>query len=256
MAKHWIAIVAALGMVIAACGGSRPENSTASEPAGELLVSAAASLTDAFGDVEAAFEAAQPEVDVVLNLGGSSSLREQILEGAPVDIFASANASNMERVVDGGLVYGAPRVFARNVLQVAVPSGNPAGIAGLQDFDREELLIGLCAEAVPCGAFAREALENAEVIAAIDTNEPDVRALLTKIEAGELDAGITYVTDVASTGGSVEGVDITAGFNVVAEYPIASLADAPNAGAAAAFIAFVVSDEGRAILDSHGFGTP
>lgn len=256
MAKHQIAIVAALALVIAACGSPRAENSTASDPAGELLVSAAASLTDAFGDVEAAFEAAHPEVDVLLNLGGSSSLREQILEGAPVDVFASANVSNMERVVDEGLVLGAPQVFARNVLQVAVPSGNPAGIAGLQDFDREELLIGLCAEAVPCGAFAREALENAEVIAAVDTNEPDVRALLTKIEAGELDAGITYVTDVASTGGSVEGVDIPVGFNVVAEYPIATLADARNAGAAAAFAAFVVSDEGRAILDSHGFATP
>ena len=126
----------------------------------------------------------------------------------------------------------------------------------MEDFDREDLLIGLCAEAVPCGAFARQALENAQVTAAIDTNEPDVRALLTKIEAGELDAGITYVTDVASTGGGVDGIDIPIDVNAVTEYPIATLVDAPNSGAAAAFVAFVISDEGRFILESHGFGTP
>ena len=95
-----------------------------------------------------------------------------------------------------------------------------------------------------------------QVTAAIDTNEPDVRALLTKIEAGELDAGITYVTDVASTGGGVDGIDIPIEVNAAAEYPIATLVDAPNPGAAAAFVAFVVSDEGRSILESHGFGTP
>lgn len=256
MAKHRIAIVAALALGMAACGGADAADSTASDPAGEVLVSAAASLTDAFADIEAAFEATQPKVEVILNLGGSSSLREQILEGAPVDVFASANETNMARVVDGGLVSGTPQVFASNLLQVAVPSGNPAGVAGLDDFDREDLLIGLCAEAVPCGVFARQALGNAQVVAAIDTNEPDVRALLTKIEAGELDAGITYVTDVASTDGSVNGIDIPIEVNVVAEYPIATLVDAPNPGAAAAFVAFVISDEGRSILESHGFGTP
>lgn len=256
MAKHRIAIVAALALGLAACGGADAADSTASDPAGEVLVSAAASLTDAFADIEAAFEATHPKVEVILNLGGSSSLREQILEGAPVGVFASANASNMARVVDEGLVAGAPQVFARNLLQIAVPSGNPAGITGLEDFARGDLLIGLCAEAVPCGALARQALENAQVSAAIDTNEPDVRALLTKIEAGELDAGITYVTDVASTGGGVDGIDIPIDVNAVVEYPIASLVDAPNPGAAAAFVAFVISDEGRSILESHGFGTP
>ena len=161
MAKHRIAIVAALALTMAACGGADAADSPASDPAGEVLVSAAASLTDAFADIEAAFEAAHPKVDVILNLGGSSSLREQILEGAPVDVFASANASNVARVVDEGLVVGTPQVFARNLLQIAVPSGNPAGIADLEDLAREDLLIGLCAEAVPCGAFARQALENA-----------------------------------------------------------------------------------------------
>ncbi|MGH8915010.1 MAG: molybdate ABC transporter substrate-binding protein, partial [Acidimicrobiia bacterium] len=200
--------------------------------------------------------AANPGVDVILNLAGSSALREQILEGAPVDVFASANTSNMDQVVEAGEVAGEPEIFAYNLLQIAVPAGNPAGVTSLGDFADEELLIGLCAEDVPCGEFARTAIENAGVVPAVDSNEPDVRALLTKIEAGELDAGVTYVTDVESTGGSVEGVDIPEDVNVVAEYPIATLADAPNPDAAAAFVAFVLSDEGQSILTSYGFTSP
>ena len=129
-------------------------------------------------------------------------------------------------------------------------------MTGLEDFAREELLIGLCAEDAPCGDFGRQALENAGVTPSIDTNEPDVRALLTKIEAGELDAGITYVTDVLSTSGTVEGVDIPAEVNIVAEYPIAALAGAPNPDAAAAWVEFVLSEEGQAILTSYGFTSP
>lgn len=248
--KIRMALLMALVVVLAACGddGGSVE--------GELLVSAAASLTDAFADVEAAFEDANPDVDVVLNLGSSSSLREQILEGAPADVFASANTSNMDQVVEAGEVEGEPEIFVRNLLQIAVPSGNPAGVTGLEDFGRDELLIGLCAEEVPCGDFAREALANAGVTPAIDTNEPDVRALLTKVEVGELDAGITYVTDVASTNGAVEGVDIPDDQNVVASYPIAALTNAPNPEAAAAFVAFVLSDEGQAILAEYGFAAP
>ena len=223
---------------------------------GELLVSAAASLTDAFAEVEAAFEAANPEVDVVLNLGSSSSLREQILEGAPADVFASANTSNMDQVAEAGEVEGEAEIFVLNELQIAVPAGNPAGVTGLDDFANEDLLIGLCAEEVPCGSFGREALEKAGVTPAIDTNEPDVRALLTKVEAGELDAGIVYVTDVLSTAGAVEGVDIPEEFNVVAAYPIAALVNAPNPDAAAAFVDFVLSDEGQAILVEFGFSSP
>jgi molybdate transport system substrate-binding protein len=223
---------------------------------GELIVSAAASLTDAFREVESAFEDVNPEVDVVLNLGASSALREQILEGAPADVFASANTSNMDQVAEAGGVDGKPEIFVTNLLQIAVPTGNPAGVTGLQDFARDELLIGLCAEDVPCGEFGREALASAGVTPAIDTNETDVRALLTKIEAGELDAGITYVTDVMSTGGTVEGIEIPEENNVVAEYPIAALAAAPNPEAAAAFVEFVLSDDGQAILKGYGFSSP
>lgn len=223
---------------------------------GELLVSAAASLANAFAEIETSFEAAQPGVNVVLNLGGSSALRTQILEGAPVDVFASADVGNMNRVVEAGEVSGEPRVFARNRLRIAVPVGNPGGVAGLDDFGDERLLLGLCTSGVPCGDFAREVLARAGVVAALDTNEPDVRALLTKIELGELDAGITYVTDVTSAGGRVEGIDIPDELNVLADYPIAVLTGAQNPRAGEAFVGFVLSDEGRGILAKHGFTLP
>lgn len=229
---------------LAGCGGRGGE---------ELLVSAAASLTGAFSEIESAFEETHPDVDVILNLGGSSALREQILEGAPVDVFASANMSNMNEVVAEGETAGRPRVFAVNRLEIAVPAGNPARVDRLGDFSDDGLLLGLCAEAVPCGDLAREALANAGVIPAIDTYEPDVRALLTKVQAGELDAAITYVSDVVSAGGTVEGVEIPESVNVTAEYSIAVLAGAASQGTATAFIELVLSDEGQAILSEYGF---
>lgn len=242
-------------ILASACASTGTGEAGGYETGGEVLVSAAASLTDAFSEIEAAFEFDHPGVDVVLNLGSSSSLREQILEGAPVDVFASANTSNMGHVVEAGVAVS-PTIFALNRLQIAVPEGNPAGITGLEDFAREELFIGLCAEEVPCGDFARQVLDEAGVVPSIDTNETDVRALLTKIEAGELDAGITYVTDVLATGGAVEGVEIPDELNVVAGYPIAVLTSAPNPDAASAFVDFVLSADGRSILEEFEFSVP
>jgi molybdate transport system substrate-binding protein len=246
-----VTIMTLLALVGAGCAGSGDESVN-----GEVLVSAAASLTKAFTVIEDAFEDANPGIDVSLNLASSSSLREQILEGAPVDVFASANTSNMNRVSEAGAVAGEARIFAENTLQIAVPAGNPAGVTGLVDFANQELLIGLCAEDVPCGDFGRQALDNAGVTPSIDSNEPDVRALLTKIEAGELDAGIVYVTDVISMEGGVEGVEIPENQNVVAEYSIAILVDAPKAEAAAAFVSFVMSDAGQGIMGEYGFIAP
>jgi molybdate transport system substrate-binding protein len=254
--RSWLVLTSVL-LTLTGCGtGGGTTTTAASTIKGDLLVSAAASLTDAFAEIERAFEASHRGVDVTFNFGGSSSLREQILEGAPVDVFASANTSNMLQVFDAGQVAGEPRTFALNRLQIAVPDGNPGGVAGLEDFGREELLIGLCAAGVPCGDFARELLANADVVPAVDTDEPDVRALLNKIALGELDAGIVYLTDVASSGGSVEGIDIPDDVNVLAEYPIAVLANAPNPEAAAAFVAFVLTEEGQAILARYGFASP
>jgi molybdate transport system substrate-binding protein len=240
--------------VTTAAGDAGDATTGAAESAleGTITVFAAASLTDTFNAVGDAFEGANPGVTVEFNFAGSSALREQILAGAPADVFASANPSNMTQVVDAGAATGSSP-FVENQLQIAVPTGNPAGVTGLADFADGDLLIGLCAEEVPCGQFGREALAAAGITPSIDTNEPDVRSLLTKIEAGELDAGIVYRTDVLAAGDAVEGIDIPADQNVIATYPIAALAESANPEAAAAFVAFVLSPEGQDILAEYGF---
>lgn len=245
-------LICLASLLLAACG---PEPAGGQRAGSKLLVSAAASLSDAFSEVAIAFEKTTPEVDVILNLAGSSALGRQILEGAPADVYASADGAQMDRMVAAGEVSGDPRVFVLNRLQIAVPAGNPAQVAGLADFARDELLIGLCAPAVPCGDLARRALARAGVAAKPDTHEPNVRALLSKLEAGELDAGLVYATDVDSSA-RVEGIDIPTQQSPVAAYPIALLAGAPNPPAGAAFIEFVLSDAGRVILSRHGFDSP
>lgn len=244
-----VALALAVMVVLGGCRGAGAGED-------ELVVSAAASLADAFAAIADGFEQATPGVDVVLNLGGSSALREQILEGAPVDVFASANPATMDDVVAAGLVLGQPQTLARNRLVIAVPARNPGGVSGLEDFDEEHLLIGLCADGVPCGDLARETLSSAGVTPSVDSNEPDVRALITKIAEGELDAGITYATDVVSHSEAVAGIAIPEGHDVVAEYRIAALARSANADAAAAFIAFVLSASGRETMAEFGFDPP
>lgn len=221
-------------------------------PHDEVTVSAAASLTDAFTAMADEFEK-RHGIEVVLNFGPSSGLRDQILEGAPVDVFASANTANMDAVA--GELAGEPSTFARNELVIAVPAGNPAGVTGLGDLAREELLVGLCAAAVPCGDYARAALAAAGVTLSIDSDEPDVRSLLTKIEEGELDVGIVYVSDLVGRA-SVFGVGIPDEHNVAADYPIGVLAHAPHPVAARSFVDFVLSEEGRRILADYGLAAP
>jgi molybdate transport system substrate-binding protein len=239
----------------AACGDDTA-HTTAATGGGELTVFAAASLTDAFESLAAAFEAANPGVTITLNFAASSALREQIVAGAPADVFASASNSDMDQLAAAGALAGEARVFARNRMTIAVPAGNPAGITGLADFADPDLLIGLCAEEVPCGKYARRALESAGVTPSLDSNEPDVRSLLTKIAAGELDAGIVYVTDAASAGDAVEAIAIPDADAVEATYPIAVLADAPRPETAAEFTAFVLSAPGQEILAGFGFLAP
>ncbi|GAA1055810.1 molybdate-binding protein [Agromyces luteolus] len=262
-----VALAAAVVGVLAACAGgagdadgtggpgpATPSTADALE-SGTITVFAAASLTDAFEELAARFEERHPEVDVVLNLGGSAALAQQVVAGAPADVFAAAAEPPMATVVDAGLADDAT-VFATNTLELAVPTGNPAGIAGLDDLAREELRIALCDESVPCGAAAATLLDEAGVDAAPDTLESDVKAVLTKVALGEVDAGLVYRTDVRSSGGSVEGIDVPAAASVVNRYPIAALAEAPHPAAAAAFTAFVTGPEGRDVLDRLGFGAP
>ena len=223
---------------------------------GTLTVFAAASLTDAFTDLGDRLMAQNPSLEVRFNFAGSSGLATQIVQGAPADVFASANPAQMAVVTDEQLQAGEPQVFAENVLQIAVPAGNPAGITGLRDFAREEPALAVCAPDVPCGAAAEQVFELAGVTAVPDTLEEDVRAALTKVELGEVDAALVYASDVASAGDAVEGIEFAEAEEAVNDYPICALADAPNSEAAAAFVDLVLADAGQQALRDAGFREP
>lgn len=246
-------LLVALAVTVGASGcgaGGQNEEQTV------LRVFAAASLTDAFTELAAAFEEQQPDIDIELNLAGSSALRAQILAGAPADVFASASIPVMDEVDEAGLTLDEPQVFASNSLEIAVPVGNPANLTGLGDFERQELFLGLCASGVPCGQLADDLLAEAGVTPTIDTREPDVRALLEKVATAELDGGIVYATDVLAAADRVDGVEIAADFDAAARYPIAALGEGDSPDIGPEFTAFVLSASGRAILADHGFGAP
>ncbi|CAM3175505.1 molybdate ABC transporter substrate-binding protein [Stackebrandtia soli] len=237
--------------IVGGCSGTPTD-----EPGGGITVFAAASLTESFTQIGEGFEDANPGTTVKFNFAGSSALAQQINDGAPADVFASASPTNMDQVAATDAVTETPAVFVRNRLQIAVPAGNPAGITGLDDFSDPDLKIGLCAEAVPCGAAAMTAFAAAGVTPAPDTLEKDVKAVLTKVRLGELDAALVYRTDVIAADDEVDGIDFTEADKAVNDYPIAVCANAPNPDAAADFVAFVGSDEAQAILTKAGFELP
>lgn len=251
MRRFWPVLIVAA--VAAGCSDDDASGSARAAGGAELTVFAAASLTDAFSEMGEAFEAEHAGVQVRFSFGGSSTVREQVMEGAPADVVATASPGPMDDLHDAGVV-DRPQVLATNRLQLAVPAGNPAGVSGLDDLARGELLIGVCDPDVPCGALAVDVLDAAGVVADPDTEEPDVRALLTKIGAGELDAGLVYATDVLASPDDVDGIDLPDAVPSTTEYPIAATRDAPEA--AHDFLAFAVGDAGQRILRAHGFGAP
>lgn len=256
-----LALGPALFLVLGACGDAddpASANSGGDDAAlrGDVTVFAAASLTDVFERLAEQFSADHPDVGVRFNFGPSSGLATQINQGAPADIFASADTAQMDVVSEAGSASGEPTVFAENVLQIAVPAGNPAGINGIADFAREELTLAICAPEVPCGAAAENVFAAAGVTPSVDSLEEDVRAALTKVELGEVDAALVYATDVLAAGNSVEGIGFLEAAEAVNAYPIVTLAAAPNPEAAQAFIEFILSDVGAVALAEAGFGLP
>jgi molybdate transport system substrate-binding protein len=223
---------------------------------GTLNVFAAASLTAAFKAIGAAFEASRPGTRIAFNFAGSPTLVQQIKEGAPADVFASADEATMQKVVAAEAVAGTPQIFARNLLQIAVAKGNPEHITGLADLAKPGLVVVLCGDTVPCGRYALEAFTKAGVAPPAGSREPDVKAVLTKVALGEADAGIVYVTDVRAAADEVEGIELASDHDVSARYPIATLREAAHGETARAFIAFVLSDPGKAILGEYGFRAP
>ena len=222
---------------------------------GRVTVFAAASLTEPFGRIGEAFEAAHPGTDVVFNFAGSTTLAQQLNEGAPADVFASADPIPMRRVADAGVNAVDPTTFARNRLVIAVPAGNPQGVTRLSDLAASGVTVALCVEQVPCGRAAAQALASAGVELAPATLERDVKAALAKLELGEVDAALVYRSDVRSSA-RVAGVEFPESAGAINEYPISVLAKAPNPRAAAAFVAHVLSGAGMSVLADAGFEAP
>jgi molybdate transport system substrate-binding protein len=254
-------------LLLAACARAPQAAPTAaSAVSGQITVFAAASLTDAFEAVATAFEAANPGTTIVYNFAGSQQLAAQINEGAPADLFASANTAQMQVAIDGGQIRAdSQQTFARNVLVVIMPSDNPGDLRTLQDLATPGLRIIFADAAVPVGQYSRDFLSKAsaqpefgadfapQVLANVVSFEENVRSVLTKIVLGEGDAGIVYTTDAALEAANLQQILIPDELNTIANYPIAPITTSENPALAQAFIAFVLSPAGQAILAQYGF---
>jgi molybdate transport system substrate-binding protein len=259
-------IVLLLVALLAACAPSTATVSPPRQPV-TLTVFAAASLTDAFNEIKEGFEAAHPGVTVIYNFAGSNALAAQLGQGAPADVFASANNTQMNAAIEAGrVVSGTTRTFARNRLVVIVPTGNPGGVAALQDLARPGLKIVLAAAEVPVGQYSLDFLDKAvqdaafgatfkdAVLANVASYEENVRSVLTKITLGEGDAGIVYTSDISGDAtDQVERLDIPDALNTIASYPIGAIQDSAQAEMAQAFLDYVLAPEGQTVLASYGF---
>jgi molybdate transport system substrate-binding protein len=250
--------IAAL-LLVSACGGvaGGPASSpSAPQISGNLTVLAAASLTDAFTKIGDDLHRKYPGIASTFSFAGSPTLVTQIQQGAPADIFASADQANMQKVVNGGFASGTPSVFAHNKLEIAVQAGNPKHIASVTDLANSAIKVVVCAPGVPCGTYSTATFGKAGITVKPVSQEQDVKSVLTKVALREADAGIVYVTDVRAakaSGGQVDGVTIPDNLNTTAEYPIAELKTTQSDPAAKAFIDYVLSDDGQKTLESSGF---
>ena len=257
-----VAAVVALGLAgaLSACGSAAPAgNSTSagtSQLSGTVTVFAAASLKATFTQLAADFEARNPGTKVTLSFAGSSDLVTQITQGAPADVFASADTKNMAKLADAKLLHGTATDFATNVLEIAVPPSNPASITTFADLAKPGVKVVVCASQVPCGAAADTVEKAAGVTLSPVSEESSVTDVLGKVTSGEADAGLVYVTDVKGAGSKVKGIPFDQAGEAVNTYPIATVGSSRNKELAAAFIAMVTGTEGRKTLADAGFGAP
>ncbi len=268
MRRTTVALVAVLlGAGLAGCGssgtdagssgaaGGTASASSSATVSGDLTVLAAASLTESFTTLGRQFEAAHPGVKVTLSFAASSALATQITSGAPADVFASASTKTMDAVVAAGAAAD-PKTFATNAMEIAVPPGNPGKVTGVDSLTGAAVKTALCQPQVPCGSTAEKVFANAKVTVTPVTLEPDVKSVLSKVQLGEVDAGVVYVTDVLAAGDKVKGVEIPADVNAATSYPIAALTRSANAATAAAFVEYVLSPAGASVLTAAGFRQP
>ncbi|MDQ2722512.1 MAG: molybdate ABC transporter substrate-binding protein [Actinomycetota bacterium] len=258
-----VTALSATAVTLTACSSSStPAAPTPASPTsaaltvtGTVTVLAAASLQDSFTTLGKQFEAAHPGTQVKLSFGASSALAQQINQGAPADVFASAAPTNMKQVTDAGGA-AAPKNFVKNVMEIAVPPSNPAKVNGVSDLAKSNVKVALCQPQVPCGAVAAQVFKNAQVTVKPVTLEQDVKSTLTKVQLNEADAGVVYTTDVLAAGTKVTGIPIPADVNASTEYPIAALSKAPNSAGAQAFVDYVLSPAGQTVLTAAGFEKP
>ncbi len=258
-----LALATGMALSLAACGStstSAPADPAAtgspSAASGSITVFAAASLKKTFTELGTAFEASHPGSKVAFSFAGSSDLVTQLQQGAPADVFASADTKNMDKATGDNLVDGAPSNFASNTLEIAVPPGNPAKVTSLKDFTNPAVKVVICAPEVPCGSATKKVETGAGLTIKAVSEEQSVTDVLGKVQTGQADAGLVYVTDVKGAGDKVEGITFPESSAAVNTYPIAVLASSKNKDLAKAFTALVLGDQGRAVLADAGFAKP
>jgi len=270
--KHFLRILflgVVVSMLLAACGSSTSNSNTSTTPTPtatpapvNINVFGAASLTAAFGQIKTKFEAANPNVTVTYNFAGSNTLATQITNGAPADVFASADTNNMEKV---SRLVNTPKTFAKNKVVVIVPANNPGNIKTLHDLANKGVKIAVAGPSVPVGNYTLEVLSKmgqsseygpayeSAVKANFVTQETSVSGVVQKVQLGEVDAGFVYVSDAFSAGSKVSSIDIPDQYNVVANYPIATVKASTHASTAESYVQFVLSPAGQAILTKYHF---
>lgn len=256
------ALTAALLVPLSACssddakkdtGGSKASASASTASQVNLTVLAAASLTDVFKTAGAAYEKSHPGTKLTFSFAGSQELVAQVSQGSPADVLVTADTKSMDKVKADT---GAPVVIARNRLVIATGEGNPHKVGALKDLADTKLKVVLAAPGVPAGKYSKQILDKQKIEVKPVSQEPNVRAVLSKVELGEADAGLVYKTDADSAKDKVDAVEIPDDQNAVATYPAAALKDSENGEAAAAFVAWLSSPEGQKILQDAGFQKP
>ncbi|MFJ5142901.1 molybdate ABC transporter substrate-binding protein [Streptomyces sp. NPDC088707] len=234
-------------------GSGSASGSAGGAPAANLTVLAAASLTDVFKTAGAAYEKSHPGTKLTFSFAGSQELVAQVSQGSPADVLVTADTKSMDKVKADT---GTPAIIAKNRLVIATGEGNPFKVDDLQDLADTRLKVVLAAPEVPAGKYSKQILDARKVTVKPVSQEPNVRAVLSKVELGEADAGLVYKTDAASAADKVDAVEIPDDQNAIAKYPAATIKDSENAEAAAAFVAWLSSPEGQKILQDAGFQKP